>query len=50
MPLTLDALTILDAIERRGPFNPATHTLAWQALWARALSQPAVRAKVLDAD
>ncbi|HSJ80290.1 MAG TPA: hypothetical protein VK910_03670 [Thiobacillus sp.] len=59
MPLTLDALTILDAIERRGSFAPAIEALARAqhplararlALWTRALSQLGVLAEVLDAD
>jgi hypothetical protein len=54
MPLALDALTILDAIERRGLFARAVEALARarRALewWTRALSQPGVLAEVLDAD
>ena len=54
MPLTLDALTILDPIDRRGPFARAAEELARarRALecWTRALSQPGVLAEVLDAD
>ncbi len=51
MPLTLDALAILDAIDRKGSFARAADELASALDWfIRALTRPGVFAGVLDAD
>ncbi|MCL5059872.1 MAG: LysR family transcriptional regulator [Candidatus Thermoplasmatota archaeon] len=49
MPPTLDALAILDAIDRRGSFARAAEELGRADWFIRALTRPDVFAGVLDA-